>query len=524
MVKISSRTKNSIFNVGTSLGGQLLSIILNFAVRTVFIYTLGKEYLGLNGLFSSILTMLSLTELGFGTAISFKLYKPLANGDDKRVRVLMKFYKKAYRIVGVTIFIIGLCLIPMLPFIIKDYDSLALLGINATMIFMLHILRSVSSYLFFAYRSAVMRANQKKYILDMVGYVITLLTSITKILVLIIWKDFVLYTATVIVFNILQNLINAMIAKRYYPQFFMKEKDDISKEEVRDLLKDCGALFVYKVNGVVLKASGNAVISIFLGLVAVGMYSNYLLFYQTAKRLLNKIYSAVQASVGNLFATETVEKQYRFFQVMNFLTIVLFGTIGAGIAICADEIIKAWIGTEYVIEWPFSILIGIELVVHGLKLNLQQIRNVSGAFRQMWYRPLMGILINLGVSIWMVQIYGVYGVIIGTIIADVLTYFTVDPRIIHKFSFNNYRPVSEYYKKNLLYLIILFSICSLDIWLCRIFFLNHGWLSIILHGMIVAMTVPTIFFFLYWKSHECQYLVHTAGIIIKRLKNRKVRK
>lgn len=523
MAKKASRTKNSIFNIGASIGGQLLSIILNFTVRTVFINTLGKEYLGLNGLFSSILTMLSLTELGFGTAISFKLYKPLADGDDKRVRVLMKFYKKAYRVVGATIFTIGICLIPTLPFIIKDYNSLTALGVNATLIFMLHILRSTSSYLFFAYRSAIMRANQKKYILDLVGYVITLLTSVVKIIVLVIWKDFVLYTATVIVFNILQNLINAIIAKRYYPQFFSEEEENISKEEVKDLLKDCGALFIYKVNGVVLKASGNAIISIFLGLASVGLYSNYFLIFTTTKNLLNKIYSGIQASVGNLFATESMEKKYHFFQTMNFLTVILFGTIGTGIAICADELITGWIGNGYVIAKPFSFLIGIETVVHGLKLNLQQIRNISGAFRQMWYRPLMGILINIAVSIWLVRAYGIYGIIIGMITADVLTYFTVDPHIIHKYSFNNYRPVSEYYKKNLLYIIELLAIVSVDMWLCHRIFVNRGWLSVILHGMIVLTTVPGVFFMLYWKSHECVYIRNTGKNILKRLKTRKAR-
>lgn len=507
MAKANSRTKNSVLNLFTGLGGQLLSTLLKFVVRTVFIYTLGKAYLGVNGLFSDILTMLSLTELGFDTAINFKLYKPLADGDEQRVRVLMKFYKQAYRMVGTVILLLGLCIIPALPVLIRDYDSLEALKINAALIFILHILRSVSSYWFFAYRSAIMKANQKKYILDLVGFFITLATNIAKVLVLVFLKDFVLYTATVIVFNLIHNLINAIVAKHYYPQFFEKEEDSLSKAEIRDMLKDCMALFVYKVNAIVLKGTDNLVISSFIGIAAVGLYSNYLLFFTTVKSLLGRFYEAVRASMGNLFATESVETRYRFFQLMNFLTAVLYGTAGAGIAVCADELIRVWVGADYVVAQPFAILIGIETYFNGLQINLGQIRTVSGVFRQMWFRPILGILINLGVSIVLVQIWGLYGVIIGTIAALVLTNFLVDPSLIHKYSFHNYKPVSVYYKRNLTYIGVVVVVAAVDLWISSVLFVGHGWYSLIVHVLIVAVTVPGVFLVLYRKSPECQHLL-----------------
>ncbi len=516
----SSRTRNTILNVATSIGGQLLVTVLKFVTRTVFIHTLGKSYLGINGLFSEILTMLSLSELGIDTAINFQLYKPLAEGDDKRVRVLMKFYKQAYRVIGVTIMVLGLCLIPLLPHLIRDYDSLGARGINAVLIFIIYLLQSVSSYLFFAYRSAVMKANQKTYILDLADYVVTIATNIVQILVLVFLKNFILYTATIIVFNILKNFVNAVIATRYYPQFFTKEPDSLSKDEVLGLIKDCGALFVYKLNNVVIKATDNTVISAFLGLVAVGLYSNYLLFYTTIKSLLDKLFTAAKASTGNLFATGTIEKKYQFFQVMNFLSAVLFGTAGVGVAVCADEIIKVWVGSDYLIAPPFAVLIGIEILFHGMKINLGQVRNVTGVFRQMWFRPVLGVIINLGVSIWLVQVCGIYGVIIGTITADVLTNFLVDPSVIHKYSFNNYRPVSEYYRKNLAYLAIIAAVCALDILICRHLLVGHGWLSVIVHMIVVGISVPAVFAALYWQSYECQYFVKLVKNIAKKISKR----
>ena len=518
----SSRTRNSTLNLLSSFGGQLLALLLRFVTRTVFIQTLGESYLGINGLFADVLSMLNLTDLGFETAITFKMYKPLVDHDDKRIRMLLKFYKQAYRVVGIVILVIGLGLIPFLHVIIHDYDSLEKLGINAALIFFLYLMQSVSSYLFFAYRSSVMFAAQKRYILDTADYVVTIVTNAVQIIILLIWKDFVMYTAVVIAFNIIKNLINAAIAHRYFPQFFIKEESSITKAEIIDLIKDCGALFVYRINTVVLKATDNIVLSTFIGLNIVGRYSNYLLFYTSIRSILDKLYQAVKASMGNLFATESMEKKYKFFQVMNYLSIILYGTAAVGVAVCADELIEVWIKKpEYVIAQPFAILIGIEVLFRGLTNNLGQVRNVSGVFQQMWYRPLLGIIVNIGVSVGLVQVCGIYGVIIGTIAATVLTIFLVDPRVIHKYSFQNFKPASEYYKKNMIYILLLSVIGAVDYIICNYVFTGHGWFSLFFHVLVVAVTVPLTFILLYWKTNECQYLYHLAKGTIHKLLNSK---
>ena len=263
-----------MLNLTTSIGGQLINILLKFITRTVFIATLGKAYLGINGLFSDILTMLSITELGFDTALNFKLYKPLAEKDYDRVRVLMKFYRQAYNMIGIVILSLGLCFIPLLPVLIRDYDTLEPLGINAALIFILYLLQSVSSYLFFAYKSAVVKADQKSYVLNIADYVVTIVTCIVQIIVLLLWKNFILYTATLILSNIVKSLVNATIAQKKYRTVFTRTDDKLERAEVISLFKDCGALFVYRVNTVVVKATDNMVLSAFLGLATVGLYSN----------------------------------------------------------------------------------------------------------------------------------------------------------------------------------------------------------------------------------------------------------
>ena len=516
-----SRTRNSVLNVVSGTGGMLLSIALRFVCRTVFIYTLGKVYLGINGLFSDILTLLSLTELGFDTAISYKLFKPLAEGDEHRVRVLMKFYKQAYRAVGTVILVLGIGLIWTLPYLIKDYGSLEALGINAVLIFLLHIARSVSSYWFFAYRSAVLKANQQRYILDVVDSGIAIVTNLTKILVLWLLKDFVIYTATVIFFNILRNLVNAVIATRFYPQFFAKERDSLKREEIVGLLKDCGALFLFKVNNVVLKATGNTIVSYFLGLVYVGLYSNYLLFFLTLKNLFDRIYAAINASMGNLFATADLDKRYRFFQVMNFLSIVIFGTACLGVALCADELIACWVGEDYVIKKPFAILVGLEILFHGMMIHLGQIRNVSGIFRQMWYRPLLSVLINLGASIALVRCWGIHGVVCGILIANLTTNLLFDPILIHKHGFGSYRLLAGYYVRNAAFLLLLGLIGCGDYWLCKLVMPGGGWTACIIHLLMVTLSVPVVFVGVYRKSEECHYLVHLFGTQVQKIRGKR---
>lgn len=515
-MKRNDRTKNSVLNLITGFGGQIITTILSFFVRTVFINVLGKEFLGINGLFSNILSMLSLTELGLDTAINFKLYKPLAQHDEHRIRLLMKFYRDAYRIVGIVILFLGICLIPALPVLIKDYKTLEPLGINASLVFVLYLLQSVSSYLFFASRSAIVKADQKQYLLDIVGLFVNIIRCIVEILILIRTHNFILYTMSIIGFMILQNLLNAIVAKKIYPYAFAREKESISKEELLDIFKDLGAVFINKINNVVIKSTDNIVLSTFIGLSVVGMYSNYLLFYATIRTILSKVYNATKASAGNLFALEDTKTKYFFFENMNYISIILFGTASIGIAVMADEVVITWIGADYVIPQPFSILMSIEILFVGLKLNLGQIRNVAGAFRQMWFRPIIGIIINIVVSIVLVKKLGICGVLIGTISADILANFMVDPSIIYKYVFNNYRPVSNYYVKCIKYFSLLIIVGVIDGFLCRNIIVGHGWISVIVHFIICGISVPIAFMVFFKNRHETKYVFEKCKSILKR--------
>ena len=454
MTKNKTRTTNTLLNFASSLGGQFFQVLLQFVVRTVFIATLGKSYLGINGLFSNILTMLSLAELGIGSAILFKLYEPIVKKDHSRIVMLMDFYKTAYRVIGAFIFVTGLCLIPFLPYLIKGYEKLDALHINAVFIFILYLMQSASSYFFFAYKSSIIKANQKGYIVNIVHYAASVAGSLLQIACMYMFRNFTLYVVILIVQSIGQNIVTAVIADRMYPYIKKKAEEKMSKEEAVGIFKDCGALFLYKLNQVVIKATDNIVISTFIGFEMVGMYSNYYIFYATINTFFNRIFDSVVHSFGNLHASSSSKHEYEVFEGANLVTAVLGATAGVGIFVCSDEFVRVWIGEDWLLAEPFSLLMGIEVFTLAFRKIMGRYRNAMGLFQQAKWRPLAGMIINLAVSIMLVNIWGVCGVLAGTIIADWSTYMWFDPLVINKYGFKNTFPIRRYYYKFLRYFLI----------------------------------------------------------------------
>lgn len=511
-----SRTTNTLYNFISSIGGQLLSVALQFVVRTVFIHTLGKSYLGIGGLFSNILTMLSLAELGVGNAIIFKLYKPIAEKDYHRIALLMKFYKQVYKVIGLAVSGIGLCLIPFLPSLIRDYDKLTALHINAVLIFCLYLLESVSSYFFFAYKSAIVRANQQEYLLTIVEFFFTIALAAARVVMLFLYPRFEIFIALGIVQVILKNVVWARIADTRFPYINEPTEGSISRAEIRDIFNDCSALFLYKLNGVVLKATDNIILSTFLGLEIVGMYSNYYIFYTTLHGLFSKIFGSVTHSLGNLHAIDHSKHEYEVFRTVMLIAAIVGGTAGIGIFICSDEFVLNWVGHEWMIEQPFSLLMGIELFTLAFRHALSPYRTSMGLFQQAKYRPLFGMLINLIVSVLLVRAWGICGVLVGTIAADWLTIMWYDPLIIHKYGFHTPELVGGYFGRLAKSALIVTIVGGIDFWLCQYFMTDMGWLSVIAHAALCAVTVPLALLLGNINTYEGRYIINAFISIVRK--------
>lgn len=501
-----SRTTNTLLNFTSSIGGQFITILMHFITRTVFITTLGKSYLGINGLFSNILMVLSLAEFGVGSAILFKLYEPIAKDDHHRIAVLMKFYKSAYRVIGIAVTAVGLCLVPFLPMLINDYDRLTELHINVAFIFLLFLLRTVSSYLFFAYKSAIIEANQKEYLINLISYFFTIGASVLQIICMYLFHNYIVYVSIMIGQIICQNIAVAMLSNKLYPYINERTDDKLDRQEVIGIFKDCGALFLYKLNNVVLKATDNIVISKFIGIEAVGLYSNYYILYTTINTLFAKIYNAVSHSLGNLHTGSDRKHEYKIFEAVMLITAILGGTAFIGIFVCADELVDAWIGEEWLIAQPFAFLMGLELYTLGFRVALSKYRTAMGLFRQAKYRPLAGMIINLIVSIALVRNWGISGVLVGTIVADWTTMMWFDPIIIHKYGFKGEFPVMGYFAKYLKYFFTVCAAGALDYMVCTHFMVGHRWISVIIHSLICGVTVPAVMVAMNYRSDAGQYV------------------
>ena len=504
--KKKSRTMNTALNLMSGIGGQLLNLLLQFIVRTVFVQTLGKAYLGIGGVFSNILSMLSLAELGVGSAILFKLYDPIARNDQHRIAVLMRFYRTAYQFIGAFVAVIGLVLIPFLQYLVKDYGRLEAVGINAVLIYILFLSRAVSSYFFFAYKSAIINANQQEYLVNVIKYIGSIVSSILQIILLLTVADFTLYVLVTTFTVIGENLVTAYLAGRMYPYINERTDEKLSREEIKGLFKDCLALVFYRLNGVVLKATDNLVLSGFIGIDIVALYSNYYIIYTAISNISNRLFGSVTHSLGNLHTEHNVAHEYSIYKVMCLIAAIFGGTACVGIACVIDEFVGVWIGQEWVIAAPFAVLMGLEAYTLPIKSMQARLRSSMGLFQQGKSRPIIGMAINLVLSIALVQVWGVHGVILATIIADWATLIWYDPIVIHKHGYHNYKPVSGYFLRLLKYTLTTVAVGALNLLICRNVLTGHGWLSVVFHAVICALTTPAAILAVSWRTEEAAYV------------------
>lgn len=510
-----SRTKKAIGNILTATLSDTVSQVLKFIVRTVFINALGTSYLGINGLFTNLLSMLSLAELGIGSAINFNLYQSLHDNDQRRTNQLMKFYKLVYFIIGLVILLAGIVLIPFLPRLISDYRRLEELGINAVLIYFLYLGQTVSSYWFFAYKSAIIKADQKEYRINLVSTVSTMVVSILQIATLYLTRSFVIYTLLLVLSVIAQNAVVALMAKRMYPYINEKDAAGLDKEEVISMLKDCGAVFVYKINSVVVNATDNIVLSSFVGLSIVGLYSNYLMAVTLIKSIANKFYNAITAGFGNLHAEGNVEHEYRVFKIINYITFVMYSVAAVWMCCCVNDFIQVWLrNPDLVVKnfvfagksvyAPIHILLGIEVYLFGMYSFLSRIRNAMGLFREIMISPVISMILNLAVSLLLVTQIGIAGVIVGTIVSSLCTYMWIDPVIMLKKVFH--KRVWPYFGRNLLYI----AVSVAEFFICKTILAPidlTGWAGLILRTVICAAVTCTLSVVLFIRTKECRYLV-----------------
>ena len=308
------RTNKSIKNAVVAVITNIITMLVGIIAQAIFIKILGQEYLGVNSLFSNIIYMLNIVELGLGTAIIYNLYKPVSQKDTEQIKSLLMFYRKAYRIIAFIILIIGICIIPFLKQIVGEIK----IEESIYVIFGLFLLDSVFSYLL-TYKRSILYATQNTYIVNIVHIFYIIVMNIVSSLILIFIGDYYIYLSSKILFRILENVIINIIAQNMYPYIRDKEVVKLENIKVREIAEKIKALFFHKIGEVMLLGTDSIIISRFLGVIWVGLYSNYNMIVNAISGIFGQVFSAITASVGNLLVEENKEKIYKTYKKMILL-------------------------------------------------------------------------------------------------------------------------------------------------------------------------------------------------------------
>lgn len=513
MTKENSRVKNSINNILTGFGYQLLMQLLGFVSRTVFIYCLGQTYLGVNGLFSNVLSFLSFAELGIGQAIVFSLYKPIADWDEEQMLSLMKLYEKIYRILFFIVLGLGVALLPFLPYFINDFDAIKDLNV----IYLMYLFSTASTYLF-AYKSSFLSACQKGYMVTISNAVFSVLGTIIQMIILLVFKNFILYLAVQIAISILQNYYIAHKVDNLNP--FLKRKDakPLKSEDLKKIKKDVGALILYKLGMMSLYSTDNILISKFAGLIIVGLYSNYLMISNSISGILGSIFANISASIGNLNASDDNEHKYRMFKVINFVVFWLYSYAAICIYVLISPFIGSiWLNGEYILDNNVVFITCLNLYIVAMLYAPTQYRQTLGLISKGKYRPLASAVVNLVTSIILGKYFGLTGILWGTAITRLSISTWYDPYLVcGKLGKNVWKYYADYTSKILLMLAV-GALCS---WIIS-FFTIDNLLKWILSAIILSIFINLVYYTLYHRTEEYKYIkdvvVRLASNVISKL-------
>ena len=442
-----SRTQNTIRNVRTGAVVQLINKLMAFVVRTVFIKMLNSEYLGVNGLFTNILTMLSFTELGIGTAIIFNMYKPVAENDKEKIKSLMKLYKKAYTIIGIIIFLLGLCVIPFMRYMIKEVPNIKE---NIIVIYLLFLIDTSVSY-FFTYKKSLILAHQKQSIINNIDSIFYLIRSLLVIIFLVITKNYIVYLVIQVLGTFIENIVLAKKSDKLYPYLKEKNVKQLDKSVSKNILNNVKSLVVYQFGVVIMSGTDNILISSIVNVNTVGLCSNYTMIVNSIKSIITSALSGVTASVGNLNAIGDSKQKEKVFYQLTFVNYIIYSFCALAFMLLLNPFIQLWLGDSYILSISVPIALAVSFFIDGLRAPGYTYRTTLGLFEKGKITPYIGAITNIFVSILLGRLLGVAGIFIATSIAQLISYSWIDPFLIHKYEFKT--SVKRYFKKYINYIL-----------------------------------------------------------------------
>ena len=451
-------------NLICAVAGELLLAALKFLSRRVFVLLLGREYLGLNGLFTDVLSMLSLAELGFSVSITYSLYRPVAQGDTETIKSLIRLYRRVYRAVGLTVLTLGLCLTPFLSFFMKEIPKDIP---HIPLIYVLNLVNASISY-FFSYKSTLLFVHQQKYVETAIRAAVSLAAVGAQIGVLLLTRNYLYYLFLAIAATVVQNAAVSLQADRLYP--YLREKDirPLPEEALGEIRRNVRAMLLHRIGAVAVFNTDNLLISKFAGVASAGLYSNYTMIRGFLNILVSALFDAITPALGNLTATEPEESKRTACRRLSFFSAWLFGWMSICLFCLYDPFIDLWLGEGYLLSKPAVLLIAVNFYVNGMRTPVNNTKSVLGLFWDDRYKSIVEAACNLAVSVLLARRWGVAGIMAGT-----LTYL----------------------------------LCGMT---------GSGWTGFLGKGLLRAAAPNAVYLAAYRKTEEFRFLKGTAGRLMKR--------
>lgn len=505
----SSRVENSIRNTIYALGTQIISMLMSFIVRTVFIYTLGKNYLGFNGLFSNIFSILSLTELGMGTAIIYSMYKPVAQEDHRKIAALLNLYRTFYRIVGIIVAILGLSLLPFLDYLVSGIQDIPELEI----IYLLYLSSSVISY-FFAYKKSMLTVYQQDYISSRINLLINFIQGIIQIAILILWHNYILYLLVLTISTFFNNWLNSLYADYKYQYLKEYRSERVDEETKQKIYTDVKAIFVSRISSAIVTSTDNLLISAFVSTIILGLYSNYIMLINVVNTIINRILDSLVGSVGNLIAVESIERGYLIFKRVLFINYWLVAFSSMSFFILANPFITLWIGKSYLLSSGIIFMIALNLFMRLIRNTFIMFNNAFGHFVELKKKNIIEPIINIVASLLFILVFkmGIIGVLLGTFVSNITTNFWFEPYLIFK---KCQVSLKEYFKIAANYLLTSIVAGGLTYILCDICLTGNSWVLFLIRIVICCIAINLIIILFYRKTDEYQYFMMLVKEVLK---------
>lgn len=505
------RTRNAARNVVFDGTLKMFNLAMPLIMRRIILFYLGVKYLGLSGLFNSILSFLNLAELGVGSAMIFSMYKPIAEDDTDTICALMRLYRTFYRVIGLFIAVVGLAITPLLRRLVHG-DVPA--GINLYILYYMNLASTVLTYWLFAYKNCLLHAHQRTDVGSKITLVINIILNIVRVFVLVFFQSYYLYLGAQLVSQIIENIVKSIVVSRMYPNY--SPRGSLSKEKVRDITHRVRDLFTAKFSGVILNSADTLVISSFLGLVPLALFQNYFYIINALRGILFVFLSACKAGIGNSLVTESVEKNYYDLRKLSLLFNWIIGLASTMLLCLYQPFMSIWMGEDYLLSLGCMFCFVLYLYVYEINRLVTLYKDAAGIWHKDRFRPLVASLVNLGLNLATVQWLGLYGVVLSTVVSIV---FVELPWLLHNL-FHEVFPSDLLWKylRDLAKYVAATGLSFLASWnLCNLYHFGH-WPTLILNAIISFAVFNLAFYLLFFRT---TLFKDSLRIVIKTISRKK---